>query len=257
MGVVLTFLMGTVLGLLGGGGSILTVPILVYFFDVPAVTATSYSLFVVGITSALIAYRLAGQIAFRIAVIFAIPATVGVLAARVVLLTMIPSQFVLFGQMMTKDQLIMGVFAILILVISVFMFRAKEDSDSIKKQKVTLPRAILIGVEGVVVGALTGFVGAGGGFMIVPALVLLVGIELRPAIATSLLIIAIKSLLGFVSDVQLLTAIDWPLLLSFTGVAICGGLVGMVVQTKVPTRQLRQLFAYFVFVMGITIWVMN
>lgn len=257
MGVVLTFLMGALLGLLGGGGSILTVPILVYFFDVPAVTATSYSLFVVGITSALIAYRLAGQIAFRIAVIFAIPATVGVLAARVVLLTMIPSQFVLFGQMMTKDQLIMGVFAILILVISVFMFRAKEDSDSIKKQKVTLPRAILIGVEGVVVGALTGFVGAGGGFMIVPALVLLVGIELRPAIATSLLIIAIKSLLGFVSDVQLLTAIDWPLLLSFTGLAICGGLVGMVAQTKVPTRQLRQLFAYFVFVMGITIWVMN
>jgi len=256
IGYLLAVLMGLVLGLLGGGGSILTVPILVYFFGVSATVATGYSLLVVGVTSAIgaIRYYKDELIDFKVSILFAIPSMIGVLVARKYLLPSVPDRVSLSILSVSKDQVIMLAFAILVLVISIFMLKAKErDEECVltrTPQKRNLP---LIGVEGFVVGLLTGFVGAGGGFMIVPALILLAKVPLRIAIASSLVIISLKSLSGFLGDLSEGMSFDWMFLMTFIGFTMAGVLMGTLVNQKMPVTLLRKGFAYFVFLMGVLI----
>ena len=256
IGFLFAAIMGLVLGLLGGGGSILTVPILVYFFNISATLATGYSLFVVGTTSLISAWRYRHQVNVVVAAIFAFPSTIGVLIARRFLLQPLPEQLHVFQFSITKDNLVMLVFASLIIVISFFMMRAKESAD-VASKPITMQSSFIIALEGIVVGVVTGFVGAGGGFMIVPALTLLVGIPLREAIATSLLIIAIKSLIGFLSDIQMAVSIDWLFLCQFTGVTIIGSFIGISLNKWISVQKLRQLFAYVILVVGVGILIIN
>ncbi|MEK9726790.1 MAG: sulfite exporter TauE/SafE family protein [Candidatus Margulisiibacteriota bacterium] len=251
MGFVAAVFMGMVLGAIGGGGSILTVPILVYLFSIPATLATAYSLFVVGVTSLVSAIQYRHELNYKLALLFAIPSTFGVLMSRRYILQPMPASIEVFNYTILKDDLVMLVFSILILIISVFMFTAKETTKNRVKDR-SLKSALIIIIEGILVGGVTGFVGAGGGFMIVPALTLL-GVSIREAIATSLLIISVKSLIGFLSDIAMNIEMDFVFLLSFSLITMIGAIFGAYLNRYISKNQLRKIFAYFILIMGIFI----
>lgn len=259
LGYVLAVVAGVSLGLIGSGGSILTVPILVYLMGVPPTLATAYSLFVVG-TSALFgcsSYWRKGLVSLSTAVNFAIPAFVAVYATRRWLLPAMPEVLFAIGDWsFSKEMGIMVLFALLMGVSAISMLRKKFPSEGTAEAEAAAPpeqnttNYALIALEGAVVGCLTGMVGAGGGFLIIPALVLLVRLPMKVAVGTSLLIIAVKSLIGFVGDVQAGQAIDWSLLLPFTGMMVGGILLGGRLSNAVSGQQLKKGFGYFVLVMA-------
>lgn len=255
MGYLGALIIGIVLGLIGGGGSILTVPILVYVLAINPVTATAYSLFVVG-TSALIgAIRniQKGLVDFKTALVFAIPAFIAVYATRKYVVPAIPDNLFSIGDLMiTKNIGIMVFFAIVMLLASFSMIKNnRKDTNDTEKVSYNYP---LILLEGAVVGVLTGLVGAGGGFLIIPALVLLAKLPMKKAVATSLLIIAIKSLIGFIGDVQNLE-IDWAFLLSFSFISIVGIFIGIYLSNFIEGKKLKKAFGWFVLVMAVYILV--
>ena len=249
-------MIGVSLGLIGGGGSILTVPVLVYLFGVEPVTATAYSLFVVGSTSligALPKYR-EGMVNLKTALIFGIPSIAAVYATRAWLVPAIPDPLLTIGHLViTKAIFLMVFFAILMVFASISMIRTKkseaETLDELAKQRFNYP---MILIEGIIVGTLTGLVGAGGGFLIIPALVLFSGLPMKQAIGTSLLIIAAKSLVGFLGDLSHYP-LDWPLLFTVTGLSITGIFVGNRLSRNIDGAKLKKGFGWFVLVMGIYI----
>lgn len=247
-------IIGIVLGLIGGGGSILTVPVLVYLMAINPVTATAYSLFVVGTSSLVGAARNIPKklIDFRTAIVFSIPAFIAVYLTRKFLVPAIPEKiFSISGFTLTKDIGIMVFFAIIMIVAAVFMIREKDNGRNQQIEKVSYNYPLII-LEGVVVGLLTGIVGAGGGFLIIPALVLLAKLPMKKAVATSLLIIAIKSLIGFIGDVQNMD-IDWIFLFIFTGLSIGGIWLGVYLNNFINGKKLKTGFGWFVLLMGVYI----
>jgi hypothetical protein len=241
-----------VLGLIGGGGSILTVPILVYALSLDPVMATAYSLFVVGTTSlaGAIQHIKKQMINFKIGIIFAIPAFTAVYLTRAFLIPVLPDDLFALGSfMVTKDLAIMLFFALVMLMASVAMIKDNKQSQKEKHQEIHYPILIL---QAFGVGMVTGLVGAGGGFLIVPALMFLAGIPIKKAIATSLFIIAINSLIGFLGDVQNLD-IDWTFLLSFTVVSVVGIFLGMWLNRFIDGKKLKKVFGWFVLIMGVYI----
>lgn len=254
-GYVASLIIGISLGLIGGGGSILTVPVLVYLFGVDPVLATAYSLFIVGGTSLVGAFPKykEGLINIPTAIVFGIPSIAAVFATRKFIVPMIPdSIFYIGGFEVTKGVMMMVLFAVLMIFASVSMIRNKEKPETeevVTKQKFNYP---LILVEGIIVGTLTGLVGAGGGFLIIPALVLLSKLPMKQAVGTSLLIIAAKSLIGFTGDLSNYK-MDWQLLLIVTSIAIAGIFIGNWLNTKVSAEKLKKGFGWFVLVMGIYI----
>ena len=243
---------GLVLGLIGGGGSILTVPVLTYLLGFGSVIATAYSLFIVGVTALFGAVRnfQKGLINKKIALIFSIPALLSVYAVRRYLMPKIPEEILHVNNWSVgKDAAIMLLFAIIMLLSALSMIRSKKKRSKPKSKSINYP---LILVEGVVVGGITGIVGAGGGFIIIPALVLLAKLPMKEAVATSLLIIAIKSLIGFTGDVMNLT-IDWVFLLSFSAFSILGIFIGIYLNKWVEGERLKKLFGWFVLLMAIYI----
>ena len=244
---------GIVLGLIGGGGSILTVPILVYLLYINPVTATAYSLFVVGVSALVGAIRnmQKGLVDLRTAIVFAIPAFIAVYGTRKYLVPAIPEEIFSVGSfMLTKNMAIMLFFAIVMLLASLSMIK-NNNSDSDEESVVQYNYPLII-IEGFLVGVLTGIVGAGGGFMIIPALVLLAKLPMKKAVATSLLIIAIKSLIGFIGDVENLD-IDWVFLLSFTLVSVGGIFIGIYLSNFISGKKLKKGFGWFVLLMGVYI----
>ena len=357
-GVALALVVGAIMGLSGAGGSILTVPILVYVVGVDAVTATAYSLFVVGVTSTVgaVSYWRRGQVNVRAAVAFSIPSLVVVFLTRSLLVPAIPAQLgTVAGVAVSKDLFILVLFAVIMALAALSMIAkpryrlsltetprpagepdapvagassatgrprsltgkpypasepcapgsrvvgvtertrpptanpsappssgasspesaiaaasASDSAGTAAEQgaaaaeatddpsrcaepgtepagavKVSIPLAAL---EGTVIGLLTGVVGAGGGFAIVPALVVFSRLPMRVAVGTSLTIIAVKSLAGFVGDVAQQGRFDWGLLLAFTALAIFGILVGSRIGRYVPGDKLRRAFGWFVLV---------
>lgn len=256
IGYALAVVMGIVLGLIGGGGSILTVPILVYAFGISASHATAYSLFVVGFSSliATFDYKKRELIDFKTGVIFAIPAFIGVYSVRKFLMPALPTEIAHFGSWtLTKDTLILSVFAIVMLVAAISMIKGRKEPDDVDKKT---PNLLWVTVEGLLVGGLTGFVGAGGGFVIIPALILLAGLSMKVAVGTSLFIITIKSLIGFIGDLQTMASIDWKLLGLFTLLSIVGIFIGTRLSRKVNNAILRPAFGWFVLVIG-TVMLLN
>ncbi len=252
-GLVGAVVMGATLGLIGGGGSILTVPILVYLLDVEPVLATGYSLFVVGLSALFGAsnYMKQGLVNLNAGLIFAAPAFVGVFAARKFVVPALPEEIFSVGSFVVgKDLLVMGVFAIVMIMASVSMIRGRAESDAVEGElKFNYP---MIAVEGLVVGLVTGFVGAGGGFLIIPALVVLAKLPMKQAVGTSLMIIAVKSLFGFLGDLGN-QPIDWNFLGMFSALSIVGIYGGTYLAKFIPSSKLKPGFGWFVLVMGIFI----
>jgi uncharacterized protein len=253
-GYIASLIIGISLGLIGGGGSILTVPVLVYLFGIDPVLATAYSLFIVGSTSlvgTIPKYR-EGMVNMKTAIIFGIPSILAVYATRKWIVPAIPQDLVtISGFTITKPIMMMLLFAVLMAFASVSMIRDKNGAsdEPAAPQKFNYP---LITIEGIIVGMLTGLVGAGGGFLIIPALVLLSKLPMKQAVGTSLLIIAMKSLIGFLGDLSH-TTMDWKLLITVTLLAIAGIFVGNALSRKIDAKKLKKGFGWFVLVMGIYI----
>lgn len=247
-------IIGIVLGLIGGGGSILTVPVLVYLFSEDPVIATAYSLFVVGAASLVGAFQnmKKGLVDIKTATVFAIPAFVAVYVTRKYAVPAIPeSLFTLANFEVTKDVGIMLFFALIMILASYSMIKDKKTTVENEETEVSYNYPLII-AEGLVVGFLTGIVGAGGGFLIIPALVLLAKLPMKKAVATSLLIIAVKSLIGFLGDVQNLD-IDWTFLGIFTGLSVIGVFIGIWLNKFINSNKLKKGFGWFVLVMGVYI----
>jgi uncharacterized membrane protein YfcA len=242
------------LGLIGGGGSILTVPVLVYILGVDPVLATAYSLFVVGSTSLVGAgtYMKKGLVNYKTALVFAIPSFIAVFLTRKFLVPALPDPLFTVGEaIITKNIGIMVFFALIMLAASFSMIKGKKGGDAAEEEEVKF-NFPMIALEGSVVGVITGIVGAGGGFLIIPALVLLAKLPMKMAVGTSLLIIAAKSLIGFLGDLSSQT-IDWQMLLIFTSLSIVGIFIGSALSKKINEKILKTGFGWFVLVMGIYI----
>lgn len=249
LGYAAALVVGLVLGLIGGGGSILTVPVLVYLLNVDAEMATAYSLFVVGVSAAFGAVQSHrnGLVDFKTGVVFALPSLAAVYLTRRLLVPAIPDAFSVLGLPMTKNLLIMVLFAVLMIAASASMIRGRKEEKPKAEGKANW---WLVPIEGVLVGVLTGMVGAGGGFLIIPALVVLVRMPMKTAIGTSLMIIAFKSLVGFLGDLGTDKVMDWALLGGFTALTVVGILLGMQLAKRIDGSSLKKGFGYFVLVTG-------
>ena len=246
VGYFLALVMGATLGLIGGGGSILTMPILTYIFKISTIEATAYSLFIVGVSSILGAgnYIKKGLVNFKIGFIFSVPAFIGVYSVRRFLMPSLPET--IFN--IPRDNFILIVFAVVMLLASYPMFK-KEETKKGKEYKGD-SKYILIVLEGLLVGSITGFVGAGGGFLIIPALNMLTGLKMKEAIGTSLFIISIKSLIGFVGDIQVLEGIKWGFLVNFTILSLIGILIGLKLSERISDDKLKKNFGIFIIILG-------
>ncbi|BAO74642.1 sulfite exporter TauE/SafE family protein [Winogradskyella sp. PG-2] len=248
-------IVGLVLGLIGGGGSILTVPILVYFLGFNPIVATAYSLFVVGSTALVGTLRNIRQnkIDFKTAIVFAIPSIITVFMVRSLVIPNLPEVIFSIGTFkLTNSLFIMLLFAFIMLLAGWSMIKSKvaQSDDAIKKFDNS--HYFTIGTQAIGIGVLAGLVGAGGGFLIVPALVLLVKLPIKKAISTSLFIIAIQSLIGFLGDLKTLT-IDWEFLLLFTTISILGIFIGLILSKKISAKRLKIGFGYFTIIMAVYI----
>ncbi|WP_417860150.1 sulfite exporter TauE/SafE family protein [Winogradskyella sediminis] len=256
IGYVGALIVGLVLGLIGGGGSILTVPILVYFLGFSPIVATGYSLFIVGSTALIGTLRniKKNTIDFKTALIFAIPSILTVFLVRRIVIPNLPEVLFSIGDFsLTNSLFIMLLFAIIMLLAGWSMIKSKviNSDDTINNFDNT--HYFAIGTQAIGIGALAGLVGAGGGFLIVPALVLLVKLPIKKAISTSLFIIAIQSLIGFLGDINKTTNIDWTFLVTFTVISIVGIFIGLALSKKISPKKLKRGFGYFTIIMAIYI----
>lgn len=254
LGYAASLLIGISLGLIGGGGSILTVPVLVYLFRVDAALATFYSLFVVGITSLVgsVSFFRKGQIDLRTAMIFGIPSVVTVYLTRLYIFPAVPDTIISAGTwVLSKDMFLMITFAILMVAASYSMIKKCRGEDCNEERPVK-KNVVAILAYGAATGLTTGMLGAGGGFIIIPALVNLLGLDIRKAIGTSLFIIAVNSLFGFsVSITQF--SIEWALIIKIALLAIAGLFAGMYISARTDGKKLKPAFGYFVLLMGVYI----
>lgn len=254
LGYLSAILIGLSLGLIGGGGSILTIPALVYLLGVNPVLATAYSLFIVGATSLAgsVSYIRRGLLNYKIALYFAIPSLLIILFMRSFVVPAIPDQVLNINNFtVSKDLLVMVFFALTMIFSSCSMIRAAKEplveNDAARKYSL-----IKLLFPGIVVGVITGLIGAGGGFLIIPSLVVFAKLPMKTAIGTSLFIIAINSLFGFIGDV-LHRTIDWQFLVIFTSIAIGGIIMGTALTTSISARKLKTFFGWFVLAMGVFI----
>lgn len=257
LGFGLAILIGLLLSLLGGGGSILTVPVLVYVFGIEPALATAYSLFIVGVSSLVgsLNYLRQGLASPKTALFFSFPSFVMVYVMRKFAMPHIPNEVITIGDfVVSKNLLIMSVFALTMVLASSSMIRGKkginEDLETLRQQ-LNYP---LVFVEGLLVGCLTGFVGVGGGFLIVPVLTVMLKVPMKFAVGTSLMIITINSLMGFLGDVGS-HAIDWTFIGKFVGLSIVGVFIGGYLSKFLNNKQLKPAFGWLTLVMGL--WILG
>lgn len=250
-GYIASLLIGVSLGLIGGGGSILTVPVLVYLFGISPVLAISYSLFIVGTTSfvgSINNYR-RDLVDVKTVLLFGASSVTTVLITRKFVIPLLPNVFFRLGSFeVTQSVFVMVAFALLMVAASVSMIRSpREEPTSTAKSN-----PFLLFGYGVLIGVVTGFLGAGGGFLLIPALVIFVKLPIKKAIGTSLAIIALNSLVGFLGDIGH-HAINWIFLSSIAFIAIAGSFLGNYFNRRVNGAKLKKGFGWFVLVMGIYI----
>jgi len=254
IGYISAILVGISLGLIGGGGSILAIPILTYLFGITDTNiSTSYSLFIVGISSLIgsLSYFKKDLVELKTAITFGLPAILAIYVTRQIIIPTIPAELFTIGDFIfTKDIGVMIIFAILMIFASVSMIKGRRDTEeSTEKKDLNYP---LIIVQGMFVGMLTGLVGAGGGFIIIPALIALFHLPMKKAVGTSLVVITMNSLFGFATEITN-PNIDWTFLLSFTAIAVVGIFVGSALSNKISGAKLKPAFGWFVLIMGIFI----
>lgn len=253
IGYLLAVLIGISLGLIGSGGSILSVPILVYVMGIEPILATAYSLFTVGITALAGGIKKANEklVDFKKVIVFGIPTIIAVFLTRKFIVPNLPEIILeTNGFTLHKSVLIMTVFAIVMMIAAIKMIRPAKEIEVGEVQNINY---IKIGFTGIFIGLIAGFVGAGGGFLIIPALLFLAKTPMKTAIGTSLFIIAIQSLVGFLGDVQSGQLLDWKLLLTFSFSSIIGLFIGSAMAKKIAAEKLKSIFGWFVLFMGIYI----
>ncbi|MFL5764601.1 MAG: sulfite exporter TauE/SafE family protein [Bacteroidia bacterium] len=255
LGYIAAVLIGVLLGLIGAGGSILTIPVLVYLIGIPPVNATSYSLFIVGISAFIggLRYMRNNLICIRTVLVFGLPSVLGIFLTRKYLLHRIPEHIAQFGSVeITKDAALMILLAGLMIAAAWSMIRKPSSLRVDQNRQNEQYRYFLILQQGIIVGALVGLVGAGGGFLIIPALVMLAKLPMKKAIGTSLVIIALNSSVGFLSDFGA-HQFNWNFLLLFSAFAISGIIVGTYLNRFVSGAKLKPGFGWFILLMGIYI----
>ena len=254
LGYIASALIGISLGLIGGGGSILTVPVMVYLFGVQPLLATSYSLFIVGSTSLIGSVNnfRKGLVSLKTSLFFGAASVITVFATRKFLVPIIPREIPTIDAFtVTESFLTMVLFGILMLIASISMIRDNGDTAPEKECSDCIKFFKLLGY-GISIGLVTGLLGAGGGFLLIPALVLLIKLPMKKAVGTSLAIIAMNSLFGFAGDLGHFT-INWTFLLTITGIAVAGIFVGGLLGKKIPGETLKRGFGWFVLAMGVYI----
>jgi uncharacterized protein len=257
-GYCIAVVIGLSLGLIGGGGSILTVPVLVYLMMVDPVLATTYSLFIVGFTSLVGGTKayINKQVDFRAVSLFGFPSILTVFIARHFILPAIPETIYMAGSwQLHRGSLLMMVFALLMLLAAIAMIRNQHPGNTPDPTlKTEHDNTISLLVPGLIIGLITGLLGAGGGFLIIPALVLFVKLPMKTAVGSSLLIIALNSIFGFVFSIGHFP-LNWSLLLSFTALAIAGVFIGSRIAAKMDGEALKKWFGWFVLAMAAWIFV--
>ena len=253
IGYILAVFVGMTLGMLGSGGSILSVPILVYVMGIEPSLATAYSLFVIGTTSFVGGIHKAKQrlVDFYKVILFGIPAVISVFVTRKMLVPTIPN--IIFSTeyfTLTKSILIMVVFAFVMIFASVRMIKPLKEKIVTHNEKLNYYKIVVLGI---CIGLISGFVGAGGGFLIVPTLLFFAKTPMKMAVGTSLFIVAAQSLIGFTGDIMSEQIIDWELLRFFTLASILGIFIGNFISKKVEDEKLKTSFGWFVLSMGIYI----
>ncbi|WP_018342136.1 sulfite exporter TauE/SafE family protein [Cytophaga aurantiaca] len=252
IGIVGILIMGVVIGLLGSGGSIITLPVLVYAFGMPPLLATTYSLIIVGVTSSFgaISYIIKKEYDIKIALLFAIPSLVIIFLTRSYLMPMVP-ETINWGTHVniSKSNLIMLLFGIFMVAAFYSMITSNVHNY---KQTDTDKHLGFIPFEGGLVGFITGITGAGGGFLIIPSLVIANKTPIKTAVGTSLLIISINSIIGFVSDINSIH-IDWIKIISYSIFSIIGVTIGSRFNHLISPVKLKSLFSWFILLMGIAI----
>ncbi len=251
IGFMLSILIGISLGLIGSGGSIITIPILVYVFHVSPSDSTTYSLFVVGVSALVGSINGAKNnlLDYKTALYFGFPSVISVFLMRKFLVPLLPNNLLTISNFtLTKDLLIMLVFSVLMILASFSMIQKRKISLN-ENSEINHNSLIL---KGIFVGLLTGFVGVGGGFLIIPALLFTAKLPMKNAVATSLVIIVFNSLIGFLGSIST-TTIQWDFLLLFTAFAVFGIFIGMYISKKIPNEKLKPAFGWFVLLTGIYI----
>lgn len=246
------FFIGIVIGLTGGGGSILTVPLLVYVMGYNPVVSAAYSLFVVGSSSAFgafINYR-KQLVAIQTGIIFAIPSFIGVFVTRKYIVPNIPSVIFHYGEtVLSKDTFLMLLFALIMLFAALSMIRKTKVNLKEVTEKHDYKKII---IQNLSIGVIIGLVGAGGGFLIIPSLLIIAKLPMKKAVATSMFIIAMNSLIGFLGDLKHID-IHWNFLIPFTFISMIGIFTGTSISKYINETHLKKGFAYFVLVMAFVI----
>ncbi len=252
-GYIASFFIGLTLGLLGGGGSILTVPVLVYLFSIEPVLATSYSLFIVGATSltGVITKVRQRQVDWWAAFIFGLPSLLLVFITRKFILPEIPHTLFKIGELeVTRPKFLLLLFAALMILAATRMVSEKDPHAREEDETASPPNRPMLILLGAVVGLLAGLVGAGGGFLIIPALVVFAGMTMKRSVGTSLLVIATNSLIGVVGDLEEHYHMDWRFLLTVTAIAVAGILMGNSLTHRFSGKSLKKVFGWLVLAMG-------
>lgn len=251
IGYICSILIGIVLGLVGGGGSILSIPVLIFFFGVNEEVSTSYSLFIVGMSSLIgVLQRLKfNLLALRQGILFAIPSTITAFFMRSLIMPNIPEELHFFDTLVSKDTVIVILLGVLMMFTSLKMLVGKEAQENDKKTPLSLVIAL-----GIAVGVLAGFVGAGGGFLIVPALMFM-GLPIKKAISTSMLVVTIQSCIAFLGDfnnpkIMGEGGLDWSLLLVLTALTVSGVILGGIFSKKIDGSVLKKGFGILILLVG-------
>lgn len=252
-GYCLSVFIGFSLGLIGGGGSILTIPVLVFFFNIDPELATTYSLFIVGLTaiSGSIPHHQMKAIDSKTIFMFGIPSVIVLFIVRRWVLLLIPATLFHFGSLtITKPLFIMIIFSAIMLIAGWSMIRKEPYTPSKEKQR--SPRLIL---QGCITGAITGFIGVGGGFIIVPSLVLFAGLPVKKAIGNSLIIITVNCLVGILGNLHDTKSLDYLFLSTFALFAIAGILAGTWAIRFIPDKKLKPVFGWIIMAMSIVVFI--
>ena len=256
-GIIAALFIGLTLGLIGSGGSILTLPILVYIFHVPTELAILYSLFIVGCSSAVGAGKAAyhRNIDYRAAFLFGVPSIISIYLTRNYLMPLLPNElFSLGGFSFSKDIYLMVLFSFVMFMAAYKMIKSDSPKELPLSQNTHWFSFVTkLIIQGLLVGLLAGLIGAGGGFVIIPVLINLMRLPMKKAVGTSLLIIAMNASVGFLGNFQQYPTIDWTLLLYVSGASIIGIFIGLLLGNKIEGSKLKKYFGYFVLLMAIYI----
>lgn len=256
IGFFLALLVGVTLGLVGSGGSILTVPILITFFGITPQTSFIYSLFIVGVTAVFGTIRgiIEKNVEFRIALSFGITSIITVYLTRILIVPYLPQVLIEFqNYKLTKDIYLLLLFAVIMLMASISMIRT--NNTLVEKYEIWLlkNKKVIFVFAGICVGIITGLVGAGGGFLIVPVLFLIGKLPMNRSVSTSLMIISMNSIVGFLSNFQIGLNVEWKFLITFTSFTVSGIIAGIYLSKKINGQKLKKGFGWFVLVLGIFI----